>query len=63
MRQNLEDTLLAQVDEAKRKVMDKLFKDFYESSEKDNREAIYAKVDVLNDVIYRLKSNIRKFDK
>ncbi len=63
MKRSLEDTLLTQIDEAKDKVSLALFKEFTESSEKDHREAIYAKVDVLKDVIYRLKSEIRKFDK
>ncbi len=63
MKRSLEDTLLTQVNTAKDKVLAKLFKEFTESVEKDHREEIYAKVDVLNDVIYRLKSEIRKFDK
>ncbi len=63
MKRSLEDTLLTQVNTARDKVLSKLFKEFTESGEKDHREEIYAKVDVLNDVIYRLKSEIRKFDK
>ncbi len=63
MKRSLEDTLLTQIDEAKDKVSLALFKEFTKSGEKDHREEIYAKVDVLNDVIYRLKSEIRKFDK
>jgi len=58
MKPNLEETLLTQVNKAKEKVLDKLFIQF-KTGNKEEREEIYAKVDVLDKLVYQLKSAIR----
>lgn len=53
------DTVLIKVDDAKEAVLAKYYKTFINTQDAEDREALYAKLQGLNDIVFEMKKAIR----